>query len=183
MTEALKSASIANLDTVPPVANSAGEGGPAYGLDLADYVTATAAGLVVGSTYKLLRVPSTVKLKQLDVMSVATLDSNGAPTLKLDIGAYYSDSTSDQTPVSLQGTLISANALGAALAFAQNALLATRTIDGLSALSFDKRNQPLWQALGLSADPGGMIDIVATVNANAATGVAGQIGARLRFTQ
>ncbi|KAF7958214.1 hypothetical protein AWV80_01195 [Cupriavidus sp. UYMU48A] len=40
--------------------------------------------------------------------------------------------------------------------------------------TLDKQEQPLWQAAGLTADPGGTLDIVATVSvAIAATGLLG----------
>jgi hypothetical protein len=45
-----------------------------------------------------------------------------------------------------------------------------------------KRNQPLWQALGLSADPGGFIDIVATCVSVAVTTGTGKLGVNVYQT-
>ena len=43
-----------------------------------------------------------------------------------------------------------------------------------------KRNQSLWQALGLASDPGGFFDIVAVVQTAVTTGL-GRIGVRVQY--
>ena len=95
--------------------------------------------------------------------------------MKIDVGAYYSDSTIDGTPFALQGTLISANCFAAAQAFGQSS--AGSKIDLLSNLDANLRNSPLWAQVGLTTDPGGYIDIVIAVNTIASgTAAAGNIG-------
>lgn len=178
--DALKSASITNLDTVPALANTAGIGAAGYTQEISDYVSATAGGLAdTGSKYKMVRVPTTVKLKEIWIESVADRDTDNSPTLALDLGVYYSDSTLDGTKASLQGTAVDVDILMANVAFADSA--ANRKINGLASLDVDKRNQPMWQAIGLSSDPGGMFDIVMAVHAAAATAAAGKIGISVRF--
>lgn len=169
--DTLKSASITNLDAVPATKNTAGEGGLGYVKNITDYSTPTAGGLAsTSSVYKLVRVKSTAKLKLAELVTDAALDTNVTPTLAADIGVYYSDATNDGTQAALQGTSISANALVANQKFGA---ATTLNIDALSNFSLVKRNQPLWQALGLSSDPGGYFDIVLAIHAVAATAAAG----------
>lgn len=172
--DTVKSASITNLDSVPVVPNSTGEGASGYERNASDYAALTTGGLAsTASTYKMVRLPSNAKIKRATLKADAALDTNATPTLKVDVGAYYSDAAADGTQVANQGTSISANAFAAAVLFGA---ATTLSIDALAALGVAKRNQPLWQALGLASDPGGFIDIVVAVNAVAATAVAGTMG-------
>src|ERR1700749_1713342 len=99
--DALKSVGITNLDSTPVVPNTTGEGGPGYQRNITGYVTTTAAGLGnTSSTYKLVRLPSNAKVKALKLVADAALDTSTG--LKIDVGAYYSDSTVDVTQPSLQ---------------------------------------------------------------------------------
>lgn len=169
----LKSASITNLDATPVVPNSTGEGAPGYIKNASDFVTVGAADSAT-STYRVARLPTNAKLKALKLFADAILDSNGSPTLTYGVGAAYSDSTVDGTASSLQGTLISATAFRATAAFGATGNISA---DVLTAYGAAKRNQPLWQGLGLTSDPGGFIDVLVTVGVAAATGVSAAIGA------
>lgn len=169
-TQALKSASITNLDASPVVANSSGVGGPYIAKKVRDSVTPTAANLVIGSTYKMVRVPSNCYLQHIRLVADAALDSNVSPTLSVDVGAFYSDSTVDGTPKALQGTAINDNIFGDAVLFGAATTLAVTVTDGKWTAA--NRQTLLWSALGLSSDPGGQFDIVVTLEAAAATGVA-----------
>jgi hypothetical protein len=55
------------------------------------------------------------------------------------------------------------------------------TFPALSAVSLSNYVQPAWQLAGLSADPGGMLDIFGTLGANA--GAAGDIVLRMTFVK
>lgn len=171
--DALKSASITNLDALPAVTNTSGEGGKGYVCNISDYCTATAAGLGdTASTYKMVRLPSNAKIKKLRAISAVDLDSNGSPTLALDFGLSYSDATNDGTAIANQGVAISATTFSTSILFGKTT---TRSVDGLYGFTVDKRNMPLWQAAGLSTDPGGMFDVIFAIQATAATAVAGKI--------
>lgn len=177
--DALKSAGITNLDTLPPFTNTSGEGGVGVLRNISGWITMTAAGLAdTGSKYKMVRVPTNAKVKVLAVKSTTDLDSNGSNTLALDVGLYYSDATNDGTPPSLQGTAVSATTFSTSTIFGKTT---TRVIDGLNGFTIDKRDMPLWQAAGLSVDPGGMFDVVLAVQAVAATAVAGKVGVNLDY--
>lgn len=173
--DTVKSASITTLDGAtasPPAATqlTAGVGAAAECIDRSDYVTMTAGGLVsTSSTYKMVRLPTQAILKVARLFVKGGLDSSTG--LTVDLGAYYSDSTTDGTPPSLQGTQISANCFMAAVAFGQSG--AGSNVDALSNLDANLRTSPLWQQVGLTADPGGYIDIVLAVHA-AVSGSASQ---------
>lgn len=181
MSDTLSSLSITNLDSFPVVANTSGYGAPSSVKESSDFVTPTAAGLqLTTSTYKLIRLPVYAKVKDLTLTADAALDS--AAALAVDVGAYWSDSTVDGTPVNLQGTVISANAFAAAIAFG-----GASTLNGVradSAWSVENRNKPLWLALGLTfgvpnqtgAPPGGFIDVVVAVHTAATTGASHAFG-------
>ena len=163
-TDTLKSASITNLDANPVVASTTGNGAAGFAKTIYDYVTPTTGGLgTTASTYKLVRVPTTIKLNALRLTADAALDTSTG--LALDVGAYYSDSTTDGTQPALQGTSISANCFLAAGSFQS----AFDSVDALTAFGVAKRQLPLWDALALTSDPGGFFDIVVAVHTIATT--------------
>lgn len=175
MVDTLKSRTITNMDANPIVYDTAGFNILAEESDATDYCTATAAGLgSTSSTYDTVRLRSNVKLRSVSLFTSAVLDSAGSPLLTFDIGASYSDSTTDGTQPQLQGTSISANAIGA--------VIATPTAAGVKGKVEVFKGNPadmdkmLWDFLGLSSDPGGYIDLVVSVHAAAGTAVAGDIG-------
>lgn len=183
--DTLSSASITALDvmnagTGPISAVTSGEGAQSDSRDLTDYVLPTALGLAnTGSKYKVLRVSPEIKIKALTASVDGALDSSTG--LALDVGAYYSDSTVDGTPVALQGTAISVNCFYAAGTAFQSSAVAD--VNVLTAFSVVNRNKRLWEALGLSANPGGNIDIVVAVHTAATTAASHNLGLRLAFSK
>jgi hypothetical protein len=175
--DTLKSASITNLDTVPVTPNTAGEGGVGETRNVSDYFTPTTGGLVsTSSTYKVLRVPTNAKIKNLQLRNDAALDS-GSPSLAWDVGLYYSDSTMDGTSVANQGASISVNLFAAALTGAYGA----GVYDILESFGVANQNKPLWSAAGLSSDPGGYFDIVVAVHTAANTAASHNVGVTCNY--
>lgn len=180
MADTLSSQSIANLDASPIVANTSGVGARGEKCDYDDFVTPTALGLQsTASLYKLVRLPIYIKVKEITLSADNRPDTGSA--LTVDVGAYWSDSTTDGTPVSLQGTQIGVASFGSNVAF--NAAFLGVRVD--TAWTNAKRNQPLWQALGLSsgatgAPPVGFIDVVLAVHTAATTGVSTPIGVSVK---
>ncbi len=175
--EALKSTSITNLDANPVVANTAGKGAPAPQLVQSEFVTVSAAASTT-STYRLIRVPTTVKLKEL------ILESEAMGAGAINISAYYSDSTTDGTSAANRGLIVPTTgdqffASDIDLTSAQNNVQVMNE-SGNNGLA--NRNLPFWQALGLTADPGGFLDIVAVVHTTAITTGAAKLGLRLSYT-
>lgn len=183
--DTLSSASITNLDAFPVVANTTGAGAAASSKIIDDFITPTTGGLVsTSSKYKMVRLPMYCKVKDLTLIADAALDTNGSPTLAVDVGAYYSDSTVDGTPAALQGTAISVNCFAAALAFGA---AGNTNLNVATSWSVANRNLPLWVALGLTASatgapPGGQIDVVVAVHTVAATAASHNLGLRVAET-
>lgn len=165
------SQSIQNSDASPRVANTAGVGAAARLGYADDYVTVPAAA-AAGSIFRLVRVKSDVLVKSVMFNS----EAQGAG--KVQLGVYYPDNQADITPGNLAN-------LGAVISVA----LFSGDIDCTSAvadtekngLTLDKRQQPLWQAAGLSSNPGGKLDICATVHTTDVTTGTGKLGVRVGF--
>lgn len=173
-TSALKSASITNLDATPVVQNTAGEGAPQKLKSVDGFVTAVAAD-AAGSTYKFCRVQSTVKVKALDFES----EAQGAG--KVQLGVYYSDSTVDGTAVANQGAVVNVNLFANDIDI--SAIVSVNEVNQSASYDLSKRTQPLWKAAGLSVDPGGYFDIVATVHTTAITTGTGKLGVRVSYAE
>jgi hypothetical protein len=63
-----------------------------------------------------------------------------------------------------------------------SAVVPTEVVNESGTNTLDKRNQPLWQAAGLTTDPGGYFDIVASVITTAVTTGTGKFGISVKFT-
>lgn len=175
--EHLKSASITNLDAAPVVSNTAGKGAPGRINHVGDYATVSAAASVL-STYQLARFPSNAKIKSVIFES----EAQGAG--KVQLGLYYSDSTNDGTPAANQGTVVS----GAVAFFASDidcsaAVNRAGYTNNGGSYTLDKRNKAIWDAAGLSVDPGGFFDLVATVHTTAITTGTGKIGGEVEYIE
>ncbi len=179
-TSHLKSAAITNLDTIPPLTPTTGEGGPGYLREVSGFTTAVAAD-AAGSTYQLVRIPTNSKVKHL----IFTSEAQGAGAVQL--GVYYSDSTVDGTAAANQGLVVPTTGVNF---FANdiNIAAAVNSVDEVfqnmataGANNLSLYNQPLWQALGLTSDPGGFFDIVATVHTTAITTGTGRLGVSCEF--
>lgn len=169
MVDHVKSTIITNLDATPPVTPTAGEGAFAHLKHVDGFATVLAAS-VADSTYQLCRIPSNCKVKRL----VFESEAQGAG--KVDIGLYYATDGRIGKPTSL----LAANAIDqdffATVIDLASAVKETIVTNESGSYTVDKRNQPIWQAVGLSVDPGGNFDIVATVKTTDVTTGTGKIG-------
>lgn len=116
----------------------------------------------------------------LDVNILNTdLDTNGAPTLAVDIGLFYSGVGGTQAiNGNTSGTVIDANALASATAELQssNATFTSVRFENASVSTVDNE---AWALAGLAADPGGYLYIGMTVSAVSATPATGTIVCRV----
>lgn len=158
----VKSTSVTGLDASPAVSLTAGEGAPAP----VKCVTGIAVGVAsssIDSTYQLVRVPSTAIIKSM--WFATTTQAAGA----MDIGVYYATDGLIGKPT----TLLAAAAIDQDF-FSSALVLTTITLQEAMLESAvytpAKWNQPLWQAVGLSADPGGNFDICGTITTAITTG-------------
>ncbi len=171
----VKSTFVTNLDAVPAVPNTAGEGGPAPLKSIDGYATAVASSSV-DATYQLVRIPSNAKVKNI------TFESQAQTAGKFDIGLYYAtDGVIGKTTALLAAAAIDQDFFASAVDCA-SAVLPTDVTNESLTYTLAKRAQPIWQAVGLTADPGGNFDIVATVVTTAVTTGTGLFGIRVSYT-
>lgn len=177
-TEALKSAAITNLDATPPVAVQAGNGAVGYVKRVLGYITMSAS-MAAGSTYRMVRIPTTAR----DVKISLESEAQGAG--KVNVSAYYSDSTVDGTPVANQGLIVptTGDQFWASDVDLASAYGPTDVTNESGNNTLDKRGKELWDALGLTSDPGGFIDVVLVVHTTAVTTGTGKTGVSATYVQ
>lgn len=169
----VKSAPITNLDASPRVANQAGLGAP-YRVVENDAFAAVANGDSIGSKYVLIRVPSNARVKDLRLSTTAITTCAG------DIGLYYASSANDVGAGQTAGAVIDADFFASAQSLAA-ALSDSNVIDESGVYLTTLRDNPLWEAAGLTSDPGGKFDIVITLTAAAAS--AGTVYAKVGYVE
>ncbi len=174
--ENLKSTPITNADATPVLANTAGHGAPAV-VHTTNGFVAVSASASTTSTYRLVRLKSNVILKAVVFQS----EAQGAG--KFNLSMYYSDSTTDGTQPSLQGLIVptTGDQFIAADIDCASAVSPTNETNQSGNYTIDKQDKQLWDALGLTSDPGGFFDIVAVVHTTAVTTGTGRIAARAEF--
>lgn len=208
--DTVASNSIQLLDTTnPSVMVSAGQGAVSELYEIDDYCAATAAGLgTVGSIYRMVRFPTSAKIKSFVFFTDKALDTSATASLQFDFNIAFSDSTIDGTPVNLQGLVPTTALAGATTTFATyssanklfgaavtqpaaNAIWAPTEywMKGVSATFTIGliTQQPLWQIFGFvdgggrNANPGGNFDMVAYVATVAGTAQAGNAACRVMY--
>lgn len=174
--EALKSASITNMDATPVVANRTGGGAEGYLKSIADYFVPSASASTT-STYRVLRVPTNVKMMDL------LFESEAQGAGKFNISVYYSDDQRDGTSAANSGVIVptTGDSFFASDIDCASAVAKASIINESGNNAADKRGKALWDALGLTSDPGGMFDIVAVCHTTAVTTGTGKVGLEARF--
>lgn len=112
------------------------------------------------------------------VLSVAfvndDLDSNGTPTLATDVGLYRT--TADG------GAVVDADFFASAVTTLQAATTVFTDVTYESVVvPIANRAKPLWEQLGLTADPGVQYDVAFTYTAGAATHANGNVVMRVEY--
>lgn len=190
----IKSASVTNRDAVPQVQNTAGKGAPGDLKEVSDF-GAAAGSDNINTTIQLVRVPFDAIVKEI----VVTSPSQGATGI-FDVGVYYA---TDGSNAAGAAALLAANAVdqdffvvgidvGGSAAHVHAAPGNTlkkddqagtpATVISTSAWVASMINKQLWDAVGLSANPGGFADIVATPTEAFGVGAA-NIGISVRYVQ
>lgn len=162
--EHVKSTPITDLDATPAVAQTSGEGGPGYLRSVEGFSTAVASSST-DSTYRFVRVPTNAVIKNVRFASGA----QAAGTL--DIGVYYPVIGKTGLP-DLAANAIDQDFFASAVAVTAASGLTDVTFEAGAGYLISEWNLPLWQALGLTSDPGGFFDIVGTVATAITTGAA-----------
>lgn len=172
-----KTIGITNLDATPALASTAGNGGPGA-IKWTDGFVTPAAADAAGTKYIMVRVPSFAIIKQIFLAS----EAQGAGAV--DCGVYYADDARYLAPgnSALAGTLVAS----ASQLFASDVSIAAKvqptdiTFESGN-YTFDKWAQPLWQAAGLTTDPGGMLDILLVVHTTDITTGTGKLYLRVGY--
>lgn len=165
-TEILFSTAITNDVATPKVPNTSKTDNGLLRQSI-DTVTVT-TGKTTGSVYPIVRIPTSAR-----VASVHLNNNAGSASSAFDVGVYKnttSGASADGVTIANTG---SASFFGSAVACtsANTDLDVTNESGSYTA---DLKQMPLWQAIGLTADPGGTYDICLTNTAtNAATFLAG----------
>lgn len=170
----IKSNLITGRDAVPKVLADAATSGANLSATTG-YVT-TNNGDSATSTYRLCQVPSNARVEAVKYQCAAL-----GTSCTINVGVYYPT----YIPIGA-GALVASNASAAisaaffASAIASATAVAITDVTNQSGTNtIDKQEMPLWQAVGLSADPGIMLDIVATVAV--ATAAAGLVGVKVSY--
>lgn len=169
----VKSTFITNLDASPAVMNTAGEGASG----LTKTIEGSAVGVAASSidaTYQFVRVPSNCKVKKVWMESAAQAVGT------IDIGVYFATDGQGGKPLALLAAAAISRTLFAAAYSVAAASQPTEITNQSGNYTIDKRTQPLWQAAGLTADPGGFFDIVGTL-ATAITTGGGRMGLTVQY--
>ncbi len=165
----LKSLAITGYDATPPTKPASGMGAAGVLREVSAFLT-TVSSDDTTSTYALVRLPSNCIVKEI-LFDTATMSTSSA----LDVGAWYSDKPLDfPTGNVASGTAIINNFFADNLDVS-SAVAITNITNQSGQYTADKRNKQLWDALALTSDPGGYIDIVAipeaTINTGALMGI------------
>jgi hypothetical protein len=170
-----KSTMIANRDATPKILTDAYVANGEV-LEAEGYV-APASGDSAGSQYKLVSMPSNARLSSLILQCTAL---GGAAAI--DVGVFW--------PTTLVGGG-GLNPANAGLAIAENFFVAAQSVvtalgpteveNQSGSYTIPKQELPLWQAIGMAADPGIDLDIVASVNV--AIGANGFLGLKARYVK
>lgn len=164
-----KSTAITNRDATPPVIN---DGRIERGV-LKSGVGSVAVGAADSATsfYPLVSVPSSAMIR-----AVRATNPAGMTTLAGNVGVFKNTKNSGGSTTGVAANTGSDTIFASAASFASAQNHAP--VDAL--FTSDKREQPLWQAIGLTADPMTTFDIGIVVT-TANTGAAGRAGLEVQY--
>lgn len=128
-------------------------------------MVAVVSGDSIGSTYRLVRVPSSAGMRSVQLHCTAIT------TCAADVGIYETAANG--------GAVVDADLFASAQSVA-SALAGTDVMRESGVITVANIEQPLWQLLGLTADPKKDYDVVATLTA--AAGSAGNIAAFVEYS-
>lgn len=143
----LKTTAVTNSDATPMVINN-----PAASAQMLRAVAATVENTAadsVGSTYRMVRVPSNARIHRV----IYAADAAGA-TGQVDVGVYQTAENG--------GAVVDADHFASALDPGGGAIAPTDVTHESGVYNIAECTQPLWQALGLTSDPKRDYDIALT---------------------
>lgn len=166
----LKSVAITDRDAVPLVQVGPIVAGGVIRTSIGSVTTGAADG--IGTLYVLAQVPTNARIESVKFQCAAL----GA-SCSMNIGLQYPTGAATAGAI---GSLGSQSFFAAAVATAA-ATQPTDCTDQSGINTITRQEQPLWQALGLAADPGGVFDVVGQIAA--ATVAGGLFGVKINYVQ
>src|SRR6266403_124440 len=167
----LKSTAITSREASPRVAVNPGAGAPGVMRTVYGYIASVTASLSATSVIRLCEVPSNAIVQSVKVTS-------GAQTAgKFNIGVYRKNGDGGLVAFTNSDAFFTTDLDCAAAVIDQECVM-----KATSANTLVKRNQPLWQAIGMAADPKTGLDICATVHTTDVTTGTGALAALVQYT-
>lgn len=164
----LKGTAITNRESTPPVLNAPGNGDGADEKCAYGILASVTAALSITSIIRLVQVPSSAIVTDLRLSSAA--QTAGA----FDIGVYRNNKDG--------GAVVDQDFFASAVSCAA-AVVNVDVLNESTTNTLAKQAQPLWQAVGMSADPKTDLDIACTVATTDVTTGTGAIALRVRYVQ
>lgn len=160
--ENLKSTPITNADATPIVFNDACvAGGVERSWVGTKQVSASAS---IGSTYRLVRIPSNLRVSQV-ILACDAFDTTGAG----DVGLYDTNG----------GAVVDAGFFASAVVMT-SILTGTDVTHESTVFGVEDAEKPLWEALGLTADPMKEYDVAITLTAANGAGATPDVTLKVR---
>lgn len=172
----VKSTVIGNRDAAPPVITDAYVDGGEV-LECEGFVQSYGAADGAGSLYKLCQVPSNARMSSLELQA----DAFGT-SAAIDVGVFWPTFIPVGAGLSAanQGTGINTTLFAASLGMSA-ATTPTNIINSSGNNTIAKQEKALWDAAGLTSDPGILLDIV--VRVQTAIVLQGNIGLKARYVK
>src|SRR5689334_1023260 len=162
----LKGTAITNREATPRVLNNPGMGSGSQEYVACGYLASVTAALSITSVIRLVSIPSN------SIVTALLFQSAAQGAGKFDIGVYRNNSDG--------GAVVDQDFFATAVDCA-SAVVQTDELNESTTNTIAKQHQPLWQALGMSADPKSMLDIALTVVATDVTTGTGAVGIKTRY--
>lgn len=164
----LKSVSITAREASPPTLSNPGAGGQGLVKHTSGYLASVTASLSITSVIRMCEVPSNAVITGLYFQSAAQTAG------KFDIGVYRNNDDG--------GAVVDADLFASAVDCA-SAVVRTDVLNESTLNTTAKQMQPLWQAAGLTTDPGGTLDLALTVVTTDVTTGTGAVKLDVEYVQ
>lgn len=164
----LKSVQITNREATPRVLNSPQNGGDGVMHEVYGHIASVPAALSITSVIRLCSIPSNARVSSVKLHSGA----QGAGAF--DIGIYQTNANG--------GAVVDADLFGSAISCASQVKI-TEILEESAEYTIAEMAKPLWEVLGLSADPHRSYDVCATVATTDVTTGTGALGVRVQYSR
>jgi hypothetical protein len=166
----LKSVAVTNLEASPQVPIAPGAGGPQRLHHAGSYLLSVTAALTALSVIRLCRIPANA------VVTSVRITSGAQAAGKFNIGVYRTPADGGLIAFTASDSFFTTDLDCAAAVIDQECVM-----KATSGNTPAKRAQPLWQAVGMAANPGGFFDICATVHTTDVTTGTGALRADVQY--